>query len=148
VTEERTNRVPPGLRSFAKGQRSAQTRAEDLFWMQVRRGRFHGCKFKRQVPIAPYVVDFLCVSARLVVELDGPPHDDEDRRAHDARRDRFLRDQGFRILRFTNDEFLGNPQRVMDRVRTAIDTVLAPSPDLADARSPSPAEGRGFGGAA
>ena len=97
------------------------TRAEDLFWEQVRAGRFHGHKFKRQVPIAPYIVDFLCTSARIIVELDGPPHEDMTQRKHDRARDAFLCDQGFHVLRFTNDELLGNPQLVMDRVLQAIE---------------------------
>ena len=60
----RKNQITPKLRSFAKEQRSIPTRAEDLFWQQVRAGRFHGYKFKRQVPIAPYIVDFLCAEAQ------------------------------------------------------------------------------------
>ena len=86
----RKNQVAPELRSLAKEQRSTPTRAEDLFWQQVRAGRFHGYKFKRQVPIAPYIVDFLCAAAKVVVELDGAPHDDPKQRAHDEARDALL----------------------------------------------------------
>jgi very-short-patch-repair endonuclease len=83
-------------------------------------------------------VDFLSASARLIVELDGPPHETEERRAHDRRRDAFPRDQGFRVLRSGNDEVLGNPQG-------AIGVALAPSPALLR-RAPSPADGRGEAG--
>ncbi len=120
------------------------TRAEDLFWQQVRAGRFHGYKFKRQVPIAPCIVDFLCAAAKVVVELDGAPHDDPKQRAHDEARDAFLRRQGFRVLRFSNDIMLGNGNLVLDSVRQAIEAELGPSPDLLR-RPPSPAEGRGKG---
>ncbi|WP_262028869.1 endonuclease domain-containing protein [Microvirga sp. Mcv34] len=142
MDEKRKNRVSTGLRSFAKEQRSLPTRAEDLFWQQVRAGRFHGYKFKRQVPIAPYIVDFLCAEARVIVELDGTPHDTPERRAHDERRDAFLRSQGFQVLRFSNDLMLGNGNLVLDSVRQAIEAELGPSPDLLR-RPPSPAEGRG-----
>ncbi len=144
VDGTRKNQVTPKLRSFAKEQRSIPTRAEDLFWHQVRAGRFHGYKFKRQVPIAPYIVDFLCAEARLIVELDGAPHDKPEQRAHDERRDAFLRGQGFRVLRFSNDLMLGNGNLVLDTVRQAIEAELGPSPDLLR-RPPSPAEGRGKG---
>jgi very-short-patch-repair endonuclease len=140
----RKNQVPTTLRDFAKEQRSLQTRAEDLFWQQVRAGRFHGYKFKRQVPIAPYIVDFLCSVARVIVELDGPPHDTPEQRAHDRPRDAFLQRQGFQVLRFTNDVMLGNGNLVLDSVRAAIESQLCPSPDLLR-RPPSPAEGRGKG---
>ena len=128
----RKNDVPGRLRSFAKGQRSMLTRAEDLFWEQVRAGRLHGYKFKRQVPIAPYIVDFLCASARVIVELDGPPHEDQDQRRRDLHRDAFLRQQGFHVLRFTNDAFLGNPQLVMDQVLAAIESPKNPSPSAGE----------------
>ena len=141
---KRKNQVNPKLRSFAKEQRSIPTRAEDLFWQQVRAGRFHGYKFKRQVPIAPYIVDFLCTEARVIVELDGAPHDTPGQKAHDERRDAFLRGQGFRILRFSNDLMLGNGNLVLDSVRQAIEAEFGPSPDLLR-RPPSPAEGRGKG---
>jgi very-short-patch-repair endonuclease len=146
VDKTRRNPITPKLRSFAKEQRSAPTRAEDLFWQQVRAGRLHGYKFKRQVPISPYIVDFLCAEARVIVELDGVPHDRPEQRAHDEKRDAFLRSQGFRVLRFSNDLMLGNGNVILDSVRQAIEAELGPSPDLLR-RPPSPAEGRGKQGA-
>ena len=140
----RKNQITPKLRSFAKEQRSIPTRAEDLFWQQVWAGRFHGYKFKRQVPIAPYIVDFLCAEARVIVELDGIPHARPEQRTHDERRDAFLRSQGFNVLRFSNDLMLGNGNLVLDTVRQAIEAELGPSPDLLR-WPPSPAEGRGKG---
>ena len=111
----RKNQVAPRLRSFAKEQRALATRAEDLFWQQVRAGRFHSYKFKRQVPVAPCIVDFLCAAAKVVVELDGAPHDDPKQKAHDDARDAFLRRQGFRVLRFSNDIMLGNGNHARQR---------------------------------
>ncbi|MCJ2079683.1 endonuclease domain-containing protein [Methylobacterium sp. J-090] len=136
------NEVPPRLRSYARAHRQTMPRAEALFWEQVRGGRFDGHKFKRQVPIAPYIVDFLCVSARLVIELDGEPHETETRRVRDAKRDAWFAQQGFKVLRFSNDLVLGNLGAVMSRVEHAIEGRCCPSPaSLREA--PSPAEGGG-----
>ncbi len=132
------NDVSPRLRQFAKGQRSAMTRAEALFWEQVRAGRLDGRKFKRQVPMAPYIVDFLCVADRLVIELDGPPHETEARRQLDAARDEWLTQQGFRVLRFGNDQVLGNCDQVIAVIKAALKEIPSPAPLCG---APSPAEG-------
>jgi very-short-patch-repair endonuclease len=114
------------------------TRAEALFWAQVRAGRLHGLKFRRQVPIAPYIVDFLCPRQRLIIELDGAPHDDPARREADRLRDAGLRAQGFTIMRFTNDEVLGNCDEVLRRLVAAVSDGPSPAPLRG---APSPAEG-------
>jgi very-short-patch-repair endonuclease len=132
MEQEKRNPVSGRLRNFAKDQRSLSTRAEALFWSQVRAGRLSGHKFKRQVPITPYIVDFLCPSARLIVELDGEPHETAERRRRDATRDTWLRSQTFEIMRFTNDAFLGNPQRALDTVLAAVEqrfAMLPPNPE-------------------
>ncbi len=121
MEQEKRNPVPDRLRDFAKDQRSLSTRAEALFWSQVRAGRLSGHKFKRQVPITPYIVDFLRPSARLIVELDGEPHDTVERRKRDAARDAWLRSQSFEIMRFTNDAFLGNPQLALDTILAVVE---------------------------
>jgi very-short-patch-repair endonuclease len=110
----------PRLRAFAREQRQSYTRAEDAFWQQVRGGRFRGLKFRRQVPIPPYIADFLCASARVIVELDGEPHETEARRPRDAKRDAWLKGQGFTVLRFPNELVLSNLDLVLDRVGEAI----------------------------
>ncbi len=104
MEQEKRNPVPERLRDFAKDQRSLSTRAEALFWSQVRAGRLSGHTFKRQVPITPYIVDFLCPSARLIVELDGEPHETAERRKRDATRDAWLRGQAFEIGRVSSME--------------------------------------------
>ena len=142
MNHRRANGVPPRLRAFAKEQRSAMTRAEALFWNQVRAGRLRGHKFKRQVPIAPYVVDFLCASVRLVVELDGPPHDDPERRERDTERDAWLTSQGFRVLRLPNDLVTASLPLATDRVTAALEAQNFPSPAALRA-APSPAQGGG-----
>ncbi|MDP4021628.1 DUF559 domain-containing protein [Methylobacterium sp. NEAU 140] len=114
-------RPDPRLRAFAREQRKLHTKAEDAFWQQVRGGRFRGLKFRRQAPIPPYIADFLCASARLIVELDGAPHETEARRTRDAARDAWLRAQGFTVLRFPNDLVASNLKRVLDTVGAALD---------------------------
>jgi very-short-patch-repair endonuclease len=115
-------------RALARTQRRAPTRAEDILWRALRARRFDGHKFRRQMPLGPYVADFVCLEARLIVELDGAPHDDDPaQQAHDARRTAWLASQGFRVLRFSNELLLGGSgDLVLDAIRQAVD----PSSDL------------------
>jgi very-short-patch-repair endonuclease len=99
------------IRDFAKEQRRAMTRAETILWRELRAARFNGHKFKRQAPVGRYIPDFVSFGAKLIVELDGEPHLDESRKMLDMARDRWLRSQGFRILRFTNERSSETPQR-------------------------------------
>src|SRR5205807_9314645 len=101
-------------------------------WYRLRAHRFDGHKFKRQVPIGSYLVDFACLGRKLVIEVDGGQHADN---ASDATRDRYLRSEGFRVLRFWNNDVLRNTDGVLEMVLSALAT--APSPGALRA-SPSP----------
>ncbi len=114
-----SNIVPDEHRRFAKAQRGAMTRAEKDLWRELRAGRFKAKKFRRQVPIGEYVADFVCFDARFVVELDGEPH--WGRHQYDAARDLWFASQGFRVLRIANEDMLGNPLRVMERIASALE---------------------------
>lgn len=103
---------------FARKLRREMTVAEANLWHAVRDGRLDGLKFRRQVPLGRYVVDFLCVESRLIVELDGPPHDDPRQKAHDAARDRWLRERGYRILRASNDLALGGLDLLLGKIKS------------------------------
>ena len=92
--------------------------AETLLWAQLRGRRFQSFKFVRQAPIGPYVADFLCRSARLIVEVDGATHATDAEVAHDARRAVFLSAEGYRVLRVNNDE-------VYSRLDGVLETILA-----------------------
>ncbi len=82
-------------------------------------------KFRRQHPVPPYIADFCCVSARLIVELDGPQHSEEV----DAARTRYLKSQGWRILRFWDNDVLLQTEAVLDAIWNAIgDRTLSPTP--------------------
>ena len=122
------------LRPYARSLRRSQTKAERKMWMLLRDRRLSGLKFRRQHPIGAYVVDFCCLEVRLIIELDGGHH--ASNRARDTRRSQFLDAEGYRVLRFWNNEVLGNTSGVLYRI---VEALTSPHPAL------SP-EGRGEGG--
>ena len=99
----------------ARALRRMSPSTERLLWKLLRDRKLAGLKFRRQVPMGPYVLDFVCLRHRLVVEADGLFHDPEQ----DARRDDWLASQGFRVLRFRNDEIAGGG-RVLERIIEAV----------------------------
>ncbi len=101
-------------RAACREFRRELTPAESAFWERVRAGRFLGWKWRREHPIGRYVVDFVCIQARIVVELDGPVH--EAQRERDAGRDAFLTDLGLRVVRWSNDDFLSDPDGHLRRL--------------------------------
>src|SRR5262245_8219905 len=88
----------------ARKLRRNLTDAERFLWRHLRLRQLNGHRFLRQRPVGPYVLDFVCVEKRLVIEVDGGQHNDPN--SHDRQRDEWLRKQGFVILRFWNDEVL------------------------------------------
>ncbi len=94
-------------------------------WAQLRDRRLGGYKFRRQRPVGQYYADFACLERRLIVELDGEPHDWTYER--DSLRDRRLGRDGFRVLRFRNDDVLRNLQGVLDAILEALKESQAPS---------------------
>ena len=109
-------------RGHAKRLRRTMTRAEALLWSYVRRRSLAGAKFRRQHPIGPYIADFACVAAKLVVEVDGATHWTHDELAHDARRTEFLEAAGWRVVRVTNADVYDN----LDGVWLTIESRLPP----------------------
>ena len=99
------------LTGVAKRLRQEATDAERILWREVRAHRFAGFKFKRQEPLGLYVVDFVCYEAKLIVELDGGHH--ADQQESDAERTHWLESRGFRVLRFWNNDVLTNIAGVM-----------------------------------
>jgi len=106
--------------SFARGLRREQTPAERRFWALLEPWRLSGWHWRRQAPIGPYVVDFCCKRVGLVVEIDGDSHCEAAGIRHDARRTAWLADQGFRVLRFTNDDVLEGAEGVFAVMRRVL----------------------------
>ena len=100
----------------ARALRRTAPSIEQFLWKLLRDRRLSDLKFRRQVPIGPYVVDFVCLRHRLIIEADGPFHDPD----HDARRDAWPATQGFRVLRFSNSEIGSAESRVMAKVLAAV----------------------------
>jgi very-short-patch-repair endonuclease len=118
--------------TLAKQMRSDPTEAEQKLWSIVRGKRLNGWKFKRQEQIGDYIADFICFSARLIVEADGSQHADN---AGDRDRDAYFSAQGFRVLRFWNNNILANPDGVTTALLAALESPLP---------NPSPARGEGL----
>ena len=112
--------VTPEHRRFAKVLRRNQTELEQLLWRELRANRLDGWRFKRQVPFAGYVLDFVCITARVVVEADGPLHDGPEQKLRDAARDAVLRQRGFQVLRFSGDRIRSDLASVVAEIRGAL----------------------------
>ena len=110
----------------AKKLRRNMTRAETLLWRHLKAHRVAGLSFRRQAPMGPFIADFVSHMSKLVIEIDGESHDFEDRFCADQRRDAWFASRGYRVLRFTNDDVLGN----LEGVVTAIGEGAARPPSL------------------
>jgi very-short-patch-repair endonuclease len=97
--------VPPPHRAFARAMRTDSTKAENVLWQALRGKQLEGLKFRRQVPLDGYIVDFVCFEARLIIEVDGGQHSESQR---DKVRDLHFERQGFATIRVWNDEVLTN----------------------------------------
>ncbi|MFM9847712.1 MAG: endonuclease domain-containing protein [Hyphomicrobiaceae bacterium] len=108
---------------LARHLRKNQTVAERKLWSHLSELRKHGYHFRRQAPLEGYIVDFACLSQRLVIEVDGAQHDSQKRRQADSQRDAHLRWLGFSILRFTNSDMMDNVDACMLDVLAALGVV-------------------------
>jgi very-short-patch-repair endonuclease len=135
------------------------TDAERNLWRHLRRLDLDGSHFRRQVPIGPYIADFACMAARLLIEIDGSQHGEDRKKVHDETRARWLEKEGYRVLRFWNNDITKNIDGVMDAVYAALHGSLSAEPvplkhrrrrrrgsshlptPARDARRPSPCRG-------
>jgi very-short-patch-repair endonuclease len=108
--------------SRARALRSRMTNAERKLWYALRDRRFQSFKFRRQVPIGRFIADFVCFEVRLVIEVDGGQHADSSRDRH---RDRWFAANGFRVLRFWNNDVLSNMEGVLTMLADALDVEIA-----------------------
>jgi len=123
----------------ARQLRKNQTDAEQALWLHLRRRQLGAFRFRRQQPIGPYIVDFFCPKAKLVVEIDGGQH--VERVEHDAERTQWLESRGYRVVRYWNNEVLRNIEGVL----TDLQSYLLGHTPLPD---PPPQGGRGSSGTA
>ena len=119
------------MSNLAKDLRKNSTDAERLLWKYLRSKTIEGFKFRRQQPIENYIVDFVCLEKRIVIEVDGGQHAVEKEK--DTERDRWLESQGFKVLRFWNNDVLTNIQGVLEMVKAnclgqTITTSPSPNP--------------------
>ncbi len=112
----------------ARALRRSATPAEQKLWPALRSGGLDGAKFRRQFPCGAYILDYAAVAARLAVGVDGESHFTGDGPARDAERDAWLESQGWRVLRFTNPEVLGNLDGVLETIRAALRGFPHPGP--------------------
>ncbi len=123
------------LTPLARGLRRRQTKAETKLWYHLRNRNFDSLKFRRQVPRGPYVADFLCDDAMLIVELDGSQH--AENVTADQKRTAFLESLGYRVLRFWNVDVMANMAGVLDMLYAEA-TARRKTPSSAPFGAPSP----------
>ncbi len=105
------------IHKIAKVLRKRPTDAERLLWKHLKARQLESFKFRRQQPIGNYVVDFVCFEKRIVVEIDGAQHAVEKEREKDIERDSWFTKQGFRVLRFWNNEVIQQTEGVLEVIK-------------------------------
>lgn len=113
-----------GFHAFPRHLRQSQTDCERLLWARLRNRQLAAAKFRRQWSVGQYVVDFVCLEARVVVELDGGQHFEAAALAYDRQRTLALQTRGFEVLRFTNLQVMLEMEQVLEE----IERWLVPSP--------------------
>ena len=127
--EEPWNTADPALyeelKEKAESMRKNPTEAESAMW-EMLRGKNLDAKFRRQHIIGDYIVDFVCLDSQLVVEIDGGYHNDPEQTELDRQRTNFLQSKGFSVLRFTNEEVIGNTNETLDVIKNALAHLSTP----------------------
>ena len=132
------DRARSGAVLRARQLRRTPTDAEKTLWRGLR-SKLPGWKWRRQMPVGPYFVDFACFAEKLIIELDGGQH--ADAAAYDARRTAFLQSQGFRVARFRNTDVLSNTTGVLERIAEQLSTSPSQASGLGPSLSPVGGEG-------
>ena len=112
------------LNRFKKSLRYSQTDAESKLWYQLRNRRFQNHKFRRQHILCDYIVDFICLQKKLVIELDGGQHAEQNE--YDSARTQKLEADGFQVLRFWNNEIFNSIDSVLETIYRALNTPRPP----------------------
>jgi len=113
-------RIHPVIKLRSRKLRRSMTEAERFLWLFLRKKQLYGYRFRRQHPLGRYIVDFVCLEAGLIIEVDGGQHDELHKR--DEIRTQWLERQGFLVLRFWNNEVLHEMESVVDMILRALDS--------------------------
>ncbi len=105
------------LTNIAKNLRKRSTDTERFLWRHIRAKQLEGLKFRRQQPIGNYIVDFVCFEKRVIIELDGGQHTYDTEKNKDSIRDKWFEEQGYKVLRFWNNDVLKNMSGVLEVIR-------------------------------
>ncbi len=117
--------LSPERKSHCRDLRRNQTEAEKALWRILQNREFAGIKFRRQHPIWPYIADFYCHEARLVIELDGGQHSETEQHEYDEARTECMMSAGIQELRFWNNEVLQNRDGVLEMIRQTLTPTLS-----------------------
>ena len=109
----------------ARALRQSPTTAEQLLWRHLRNRQLAGAKFRRQHPLGPYILDFVCLEHGLVVEVDGGQHADLQAQAYDRQRSAWLQQQGLQVLRFWNHDVMQQTHEVLAQLLQALTPALS-----------------------
>ena len=115
----------PEAIAFARQQRKQSNDFANVMWQLLRGRRCRGRKFRREYPIPPYTVDFCCVELKLIVEVDGEDHFTVEGREHDEKRDRFLRDRGYEVVRIPSYDLIDGEVDPIREIEAVIDRLVA-----------------------
>ena len=113
--------ISEDIKANRRSLRSNPTKAEQVFWYEIRDGSKLGYKFRRQVSIDSFIVDFYCHTLQLIIELDGPVH--EEQKEYDKSREEILKKKGYMIVRFENDQVLFEREKVIEELRRLISQI-------------------------
>ena len=105
------------LKPFARENRKNKTDAENLLWQNLRNRNISNSKFRRQHAIGGFIVDFVCIEKKLIIEVDGDYHEDDEQKKYDNTRTKYLQEEGFKEVRFKNEEVIKNISNVLDKIR-------------------------------
>lgn len=126
MSGERLHRVPPTVLQRARQLRRPMTPAEAKLWRHLRGRRFEGLKFRRQYALEPFIVDFYCAAAAVIIEIDGDSH--AVQKEYDRERTAWLTARGYRVIRFQNRDVLHNIEGVLAKILEACKPSPYPSP--------------------
>ena len=126
-------------RPHVKNLRKNMTEAEVILWSQLRLKEQHGVHFRRQHPVGPYIADFACVAAKLIVEVDGATHSSDGEIAYDRKRDAYMIQRGWRVIRVSNNDVYKNLDNVCEMILSYSHPLRPAMRSASPSTSPAPA---------